>query len=177
MLLNENEIDKKLPAHAAELLGPSEAIGYVTHPRLLSSSMLLVMTAVISGLILFSVVVEPRFIRLMALPAMPLLGGFAARLMHSPVIFVTDYRIVSARRFCKPISINLDQLAAFRVRQNFLERLLGYGDILLLVHPRQYLGEGIYLKFTLSRLPDADSFNSAISKAAAAIGVSIINKN
>jgi hypothetical protein len=132
--------------------------------------MFVVMSAVVLGLVVFSIIVEPGFIRLLSLPAIPLLGGVAASRLHSPVIFVTDRRIVSARRFFKPLSLGLERLKAIRVQQNRLGRLLGYGELLLLFHPPQDLGEGVFLRFTLSKLPDAASLGSAISAAAGALG-------
>jgi hypothetical protein len=131
--------------------------------------MLVVMAAVVLGLVVFSLIVEPGFIRLLSLPAIPLLGGLVASLTHSPVIFVTDRRIVLARRFLKPLSLDLERLEAIRVQQNLLGRLLGYGELLLLFHPHQDLGEGVFLKFTLSKLPDAASLGLAISAAAGAL--------
>ncbi|NPU84048.1 MAG: PH domain-containing protein [Syntrophaceae bacterium] len=155
-----------MPAYAARLLEPLEGVRYLTRPRLLSLGMLVVMTAVVLGLVVFSIVVEPGFIRLLSLPAFPLLGGLIASLMHAPVIFVTDRRIVFARRFLKPLSLGLERLEATQVRQNPLGRLLGYGELNLLFQPPQDLGEGIFLRFTLSKLPDAASLNSAISVSA-----------
>jgi hypothetical protein len=51
---------------------------------------------------------------LLSLPAIPLLGSLIASLMHSPVIFVTDRRIVFARRFLKPLSLSLERLEAMQ---------------------------------------------------------------
>jgi hypothetical protein len=127
------------------------------------------MSAVVIGLVVFSIIVEPGFIRLLSLPALPLLGGFAASLMHSPVIFVTDCRIVFARRFLKPLSLGLERLEAIRIQQNRLGRLLGYGELLLLFQPPQGLGEGVFHQITLSKLPDTASLGSAISAAAGAL--------
>ena len=165
----EQEIGKELPAYAARMLAPCEGVRYLTRPRLLSLGMFVVMSAVVLALVVYSIVVEPGFIRLLSLPAIPLLGGVAASLMHSPVIFVTDRRIVFARRFLKPLSLGLERLEAIRVQQNRLGRLLGYGELLLLSQPLQDLGEGVFHQITLSKLPDAASLGSAISAAAGAL--------
>lgn len=155
-----------MPAYAARLLEPHEGVRYLTRPCLLSMGMLVVMTVVVLGLVIFSIIVEPGFIRLLSLPAFPLLGGFIAFLVHSPVIFVTDSRIVFARRFMKPLSLGLERLEGIQVRQNSLGRLLGYGELILLFQPSQDLGKGVFLQFALSRLPDAASLDSEISAAA-----------
>jgi hypothetical protein len=162
-----------VPAHAARLLAPEEGVRYVTRPRLMSLDVLLVMTAVVLGLVLFSMLVEPGFIRLLSLPAFPLLGGFAGRLTLSPVIFVTDRRLVFARRFCKPLSLDLERLKAIRVQQKPLGRLLRYGNLVLLFQPLQDLGEGVFIRFKLEKLPDAVSLGSAISAAAGALGIDV----
>jgi hypothetical protein len=167
--LLDEEIAKKMSAYAARLLEPHEEVIYLTRPRFLSLGMLVVMTTLVLGLIVFSIVVEPGFIRMLSLPAIPLLGGLIASLTHSPAVFVTDRRILLARRFLKPLSLDLRRLEVIRVRQNPLEHLLGYGELLLLLQPPQYLGEGVFLQFTLSRLPDAASLVSAISAAASAL--------
>ena len=133
--MSEQEMAKEMQAYAARLLAPREGVRYLTRPRFLSLGMLVVMAAVVLGLVVFSIVVEPGFIQLLNLPAIPLLGGLIASLTHSPVIFVTDRRIVFARRFLKPLSLDLKRLSAIRVQQNSLERLLGYGELLLLFHP------------------------------------------
>ena len=165
----DQETAQGIPAHAARLLLPREGVRYRTRPRVLSLGMLVFMAVVALALVVFSIIVEPGFIRMLSLPAIPVVGSLAAFLAHRPVIFVTDRRIVFARRFLKPMSLDLERLEAFRVRQNPLGRLLGYGDLLLLFRPPQDLGEGVFLRFTLSRLPDAASLGSAASAAASAL--------
>jgi hypothetical protein len=108
------------------------------------------------------VIEDPGFMRLFIIPAIPVLGGFAGYLIHSPVILVTDRRIVSARRFFKPLYLDLEKLDTLRVQQNPLGRLLGYGTLVLLLHPPQDLGEGVFLRFELKKLPDPASLGSAI---------------
>ena len=49
------------------------------------------------------------------------LGSLAAALTFSPVILVTDRRVVSARRFCEPLSLDLERLEAIRVQQTPLD--------------------------------------------------------
>jgi hypothetical protein len=168
--LSEQEIAQKVPAYAARLLTPREGVRYLTRPRLLPLYMLVFMAAVVLGVVVFSTVIEdPGFMRLLIIPAIPVLGGFAGYLIHSPVILVADHRIISARRFFKPLSLDLEKLESFRVRQNPLGRLLGYGTLVLLFHPPRDLGEGIFLRFELKKLPDAASLGSAILAAAGAL--------
>lgn len=164
---------QEVPAHAARLLAPREGVRYLTRLRLMSLDVLVVMAAVVLGLVVFSVVVERGFIRLLSLPAIPLLGGYAARLTFSPVILVTDRRVVFARRFCQPLSLGLERLKAIRVQQNRLGRLLGYGKLLLLFRPPRDLGEGVFIRFTLKKLPDAASLGSAISTAVGVLGIDV----
>ena len=143
-----------MPAYAMRLLTPREGVRYITRPRLLPLYMLVFMAAVVLGVVAFSAVIEDTgFMRLLIIPAIPVLGGFAAYLIHSPVILVTDRRIISARRFFKPLSLDLEKLEALRVGQNPLGRLLGYGTLVLLFHPPQDLGEGVFLRFELEKLP------------------------
>jgi hypothetical protein len=165
----DSQATPAIPAYAARLLKPREGVRYRTRPRVLSLGMFVFMAAVALALSVFSIIVEPGFIRLLSLPAIPVLGSLAAFLLHSPVIFVTDRRIVYARRLLKPLSFDLEGLEAVRVVQNRLGRLLGYGELHLLFQPPQDLGEGVFLRFTLSRLPDAASLASATSAAASAL--------
>ena len=170
--MSEQEITQKMPAHAARLLTPREGIRYLTRPRLLPLYMLVFMAAVVLGVILFSAVIEdPGFMRLLSIPAIPVLEGFAGYLLHSPVILVTDRRVVSASRFRKPLFLDLEKLEAMQVKQNPLGRLLGYGTLVLLSHPPRDLGEGVFLRFVLKKLPDASSLGSAILAAADAIRI------
>jgi hypothetical protein len=168
--LSEQEIAQKVPAYAAPLLTPCEGVRYLTRPRLLPLYVLVLMAAVVLGVVVFSAVIEdPGFMRLLIIPSIPLLGGFAGYLIHSPVILVTDRRIISARRFFKPLSLDLEKLEALRVQQNPLGRLLGYGTLVLLFHPPRDLGEGVFLRFELKKLPDAASLGSGILAAAGAL--------
>lgn len=168
--MSEQEIAHKVPAYATRLLTPREGLRYLTRPRLLPLYMLVFVLAVVLGVVVFSAVVEdPGFTRLLIIPTIPVLDGFAGYLLHTPVILVTDHRIISARRFFKPLSLDLERLEALRVQKNPIERLLGYGTLVLLFHPPRDLGEGVFLRFELKKLPDAASLGSAISAAVGAL--------
>ena len=167
--MSEHEMAQKVPAYAARLLAPREEVRYLSRPRWVSLDLFLVMAAVVLGLVGYSVVVEPGFIRLLTLPVLPCLGSAAAALTFSPVILVTDRRVVSARRFREPLSLGLERLEAIRVQQTPLGRLLGYGKLLLVAQPPRDLGKGIFVRFTLTNLPDAAALGSAISAAAGAL--------
>ena len=52
------------------------------------------------------------------------------------------------------------------LQQRAVERLLGYGRLHLLVRPPGDLGEDVFLRYELSRLPDACALTAAISTAA-----------
>jgi hypothetical protein len=123
--------------------------------------------SIVLALVVFSAIVEPGFIRLLALPAFPLVGMCAGSVLHSPVIFVTDRRIVYARRFEKPQAFELAKLKATRVKQTRLERLLSFGELHLLFDPPEDRGEGVFLAYTLSRLPDPNALSIKIQSAAA----------
>lgn len=170
--LSDQGIAQKVPAYAARLLAHSEGVRYLMRPRLLSLYMLVFMMAVVLTLVSFSVVInDPGFLRLLSIPALPVLGGIAGYFLNSPVILITDHRIVSARRFCKPLSLYLKNLERMRVQQTPLERLLGYGTLhLLFPHPQNH-GEGAFLIYSLEKLPDATSLASAISTAVRALRI------
>jgi hypothetical protein len=134
--------------------------------------MLVFMVTVVLALVAFSVVIEdPGFLRLLSIPALPVLGGIAGYFLHSPVIFVTDRRVVSARRFCKPLSLDLEKLEKMRVQKTPLGSLLGYGTLHLLFHHLRDHGEGVFLSYSLEKLPDATSLALAISMAARALRI------
>jgi len=162
----------KVPAHAARLLAGGEGVSYLTRPRMLPLSMLVFMVAVVVAMVAFSVLIrDPGFLRLLSIPALPVIGVFAGYFLHSPVICVTDRRVLSARRFVRPLSLDLGKLEKMRVRQTPLGRLLGYGTLdLLFPHPVER-GEGVYLSYSLERLPDANSLAAAISSAVRALGL------
>lgn len=157
-----------MPAHVARLLATGEGVRYLTRPRLLPMRMLVFLAAVVLGVVVFSVVIEdPGFMRLLSIPALPLVGGIVAHFLLSPVIFVTGQRVVSARRFLRPLSLDLDKLEQIRIEQTPLGRFLGYGTLHLLFPHPQDRGEGVVLNYSLEKLPDAASLASAISKAIA----------
>ena len=106
-----------MPAYATRLLVPRESISYVTRPRAVGLGMLLALGAILLALAVFSAIVDPGFLRLASLPAFPLLGAELGNLIHRPVIFVTDRRVVSARRGQTPLSIDLDRLKAMGLQQ------------------------------------------------------------
>ncbi len=171
--MSEREMARGVPAYAARLLAPQEGVRHLTRPRWVALDMLVVMAAIVLALVIYSLVVEPGFIRLVILPVLPFLGTFAAAVTYSPVILVTDRRIVSARRFSEPLSLGLERLVAIRVQQNLLEGVLGYGKLLLLLRPLRDLGDGVFVRIMLTRLPDAASLGSAISAAAGALGIDV----
>lgn len=154
-----------MPAYATRLLIPQESVGYITHPRAVRLGMLLALGVIVLALAVFSFIVDPGFIRLASLPAFPLLGAHLSNLMHRPVIFVTDRRVVSASRGQTPLAIGLDRVKAIRLQQNAVERLCGYGSLHLLVQPDEGLGAGAFLTYRLSRLPNALALASAIATA------------
>ncbi len=171
--LSQQAIAQRVPAYAARLLAPREGVRYLTRRRWVGLDFLGVMAAVVLALVVYSVLVEPGFIRLLALPALPFLGSFAAALTLSPVILVTDLRVVFARRFSEPVSLGLERLRTIRLEQKSLGRLLGYGKLLLLIEPPPGLDEGVFSQITLTNLPDAASLGSAISAAAGALGIEV----
>ncbi len=161
----------KVPVHAARLLGLGEEVRYLMRPRVLPLYMLMGMATIVFAVGFVSVVIEdPGFMRLLSIPAIPMLGGIVGHLIHCPVILVTNRRILSASRFFKPLSLGLEELKALSVKQNPLGRLIGYGTLVLLVHPSQNVGGGAFLKFELKKLPDASALDRAILAAAAALG-------
>ncbi len=167
---------KALPGNASRIPAPNETVRDLTRPRAMRLGMLLVLGSILSALAKFSVIVEPGFIRLATLPALPLLGAHIAQLAHSRVIFVTDRRVVSAGRWSKPLSIKLVRLRAIRVQQSGLESRLRHGRLFLLVQPPQELGEGVFLTYELPRLADASTLGSAIAEATAMLGIELIGK-
>ncbi len=157
---------KRLPSHAARLLMPNEEIRYLTRPRWVSLQILLVFGFIVLALAICSVLLEdPGFFRLASLPGFPLLGGYAAHLTLCPVIFVTDHRIIYARRWNQPLCIDFEKLRGLRIQQSPLQRVLGFGEMSLLIDPIQKPKPGVFLQFTLSRLPDAIALKSAIDIA------------
>ncbi len=162
----KQQLTKTIPAYAMPLLAAGEAVRYLTRPRLLSMGMFIFMVTVLLGLTIFSLIVEPGFLRMLSLPALPIIGSLAASLVHSPAIFVTDRRIVFARRFLKPQIFPIGELQGCRVKQGGLGRLLGYGELLLFFRHPEDRREGVFLVFTLSRLPDAASLGAAVTAAA-----------
>ncbi len=164
------EIVQRVPAHVRRQLTFSEEVRYLTRPRLLPLYMLVFIAAVVLGMAVFSAVIEdPGFLRLLSIPALPVLGGVIGYFIQSPVIAVTNSRIISAGRFLKPRCLDLEKLQALRVEQNLLGRLIGYGTLVLLFHPREDRGEGVFLQFELKKLPDGPSLSSAILAAAGAL--------
>ncbi len=169
--MSKQEMGPRVPAHATRLLAPRERVRYLTRRRWVGLDFLGVMAAIVLGLVVYSILVEPGFIRLLALPALPFLGTFAARLTLSPVILVTERRVLLAQRFSEPVSLDLEQLRAIRVQQNAVGRLFGYGKLFLLVQPSPSLGEGVFSQIALTNLPDAVSLGSAITAATTALGI------
>jgi hypothetical protein len=160
---------KRLPSHAAKLLTPNEEVHYLTRPRWVSLQILLVFGSIVLVLAICSVLLEdPGFFRLASLPGFPLMGSYAAHLTLSPVVFVTDHRIISARRWNQPLSIDFEKLRKIRIQQSRLQRLLGFGEMSLLIDPIQNPRPGVFVQFTLSRLPDAIALETAIATFAGA---------
>ena len=157
----------RLPGHAARLLAPGETLRFVTRPRAARLGMVLVLGGIFIVLAIFSAIVEPGFIRLGILPALPLIGAHFGNLIIGPVIFVTDRRVVSAARGQKPLCIDLRRVKLVRVSQKKLERLFRYGDVYLFEpHPIDKR-EGFYTGYSLDMVADAQGLAAAISDALA----------
>lgn len=155
----------RLPAHAARLLEPGERVRYLTRPRTVRLGLLLVLGGVVLALAVFSAIVEPGFFRLAILPSLPFVGAYAGRLLHAPAILVTDRRILFARRWMPALSIGLAAVRGLRLRQSRTERLFGYGTLDVLAQPPMDRGEGVFLAYALTPLPDAAGLASAIAAA------------
>ena len=170
--MSSQYVAQKMPAYAVRLLAPGEGVRYLTRPRLLPLYMIVFMVAVVLTMVAFSVMIEdPGFLRLLSIPALPVLGAIAGHCLLSPVMLVTDRRVVSAQRFLKPLSLDLERLVKIQAQQTPLGRFLGYGALhLLFPHPRDH-GEGVFLSYSLEKLSDATSLASAISTAARALRI------
>jgi len=164
---------KKLPAHATRILEPGESVLYLTRPRWVPLDFLSVVAVIALGLVVYAVLVEPGFIGLLILPALPFVGRFAAALTYSQIIFVTENRLMVARRFNQPLSLGLEWLKAIRIQQNRVQRMLGYGKLFLLVRvPRNHNQEALF-QIKLTSLPDAAALALVITGAASAKGIAI----
>jgi hypothetical protein len=160
-------MNASVPVHVARLLSPGETIRYLTRPRPMSLGVLSTMTMAVLAVAAFSIVIEqPGFIGLLAVPGAPLIGGIGGYLLHAPVIFVSNGRLVMAARFREPQIFDLQLLEAVRIKQNALERRLGFGEVWLLFLPLENRGEGLFFQFKLSRVPDAAALADAITSAA-----------
>lgn len=162
MYVPDHAPSPRLPAYAARLLEPDEAVRYRTRPRAMGLGLRVALGAILGALATFSVLVEPGFIRLAILPALPLVGTLGGHWLHSPVIFVTTRRVVYAGRWLRPLSIDLARLKAVRIQQGRVERRLGYGRLLLLVTPLEDLGEDVFVRHEFARLPDAAALAAAL---------------
>ncbi|MBL8488391.1 MAG: PH domain-containing protein [Rhodocyclaceae bacterium] len=166
--MGEKDRVRELPAHAARLLAPGEGVRHVTRPRAVRLGLLLFLGGIVLALAVFSAIVEPGFIRLAVLPALPLVGAHAGRMLHSPAIFVTDRRLVFARRWMPALVVGMADVKGLRVRQSALERLLGYGTLDVLVQPPEDRGEGVFLSYALTPLPDAAALASVLAEGMSA---------
>ncbi len=157
----------RLPGHAARLLAPGETVRFVTRPRAARLGMVLVLGSIFIVLAIFSAIVEPGFIRLGVLPALPLIGAHFGNLIISPVIFVTDRRVISAARGQKPLCVDLRRVKAVKISQKKLERFFRYGDVYLLEsHPFENR-DGFYTGNSLDMVADAQGLAAAVSDACA----------
>jgi ADP-ribosylglycohydrolase len=157
----------RLPGHAARLLAPGETVRFVTRPRAARLGIVLVLGGIFVVLAIFSAIVEPGFIRLGILPALPLIGAHFGHLAIRPVIFVTNRRVISAARGQKPLIVELRRVKAVNISQKKLERLFSYGDVQLL-EPHPFDGrEGFYTGYSLDMVADAQGLAAAVTHACA----------
>ncbi|MBL8490993.1 MAG: PH domain-containing protein [Rhodocyclaceae bacterium] len=159
----EKDRIRELPAHAARLLAPGERVRHVTRPRAVRLGLLLFLGGIVLALAVFSAIVEPGFFRLAVLPALPLVGAHAGRMLHAPAIFVTDRRLVFARRWMPALVVGLADVKGLRVHRSTLERLFGYGTLDVLVQPPEDCGEDVFMSYALAPLPDAPALASALA--------------
>ena len=164
---------QRVPAYVTRLLAPGEGVRHLTRPSWVALDLLVLMLPVALGLVVYSALLEPGFIRLLALPALPLLGSMAAAFSRAPLIVVTDRRFMFARRFRALRYLSLEWLEAIRVHQHWGGRLLGYGELLLSIRRPPGMAEPGVFGIRLGNLPDAAALGSAISAAAAALHLDV----
>lgn len=155
----------RIPRHAARLLVPGETVRFVAHPRAARLGMVLTLGGIFVVLAVFSAIVEPGLIRLGILPVLPLIGAHLGQLLMSPVILVTDRRVISAARGQRPLCVDLNRIKVVRISQKKLERFFAYGDVYLLEpHPTEQR-EGFYVGQALDRVADPQRLAAAVTDA------------
>lgn len=157
---------RKIPRYAAKLLAPDEHVVFVTHPRAVRLGLALTLGSIFLVLAIFAAIVQPGMIGLGVLPGLPLLGAHFGHLLISPVIFVTNRRVVSAARGQKPLSVDLIKVKRVLLSQKRLERVFGYGDVDVLVHHPFSPQEGTYVGYGMAMVADASGLVAAISAGA-----------
>lgn len=155
----------RIPGHAECLLAPGETVSFITHPRAARLGMQLVLGGIFLALAIFSLIVEPGFIRLGILPALPLIGAHFGSMLIRPVIMVTNRRVISAARGQRPLSVELGRASVVRVSQKKLERIFGYGDVYLLAPHPAAVGPITYVGQVLEMVADAHGLAAAVSAA------------
>ncbi len=156
----------RIPRYAAKLLAPDEQVVFVTHPRAARLGLVLTLGSIFLVLAVFAAIVQPGMIGLGVLPGLPLLGAHFGHLVISPVIFVTDRRVVSAARGQKPLSVDLAKVKRVLLSQKKLERIFHYGDVDVLIHHPVAQQEGSYIGYGLAMVADASGLVEAISAGA-----------
>lgn len=158
---------RKIPRYAAKLLAADEHVVFVTHPRAVRLGLALTLGGIFLVLAIFAAIVQPGMIGLGVLPGLPLLGAHFGHLVISPVIFVTNRRVVSAARGQKPLSVDLIKVKRVLLSQKRLERLFGYGDVDVLIHHPLSPQERTYVGYGMAMVADASGLVAAISAGTA----------
>lgn len=156
----------RIPRYAAKLLAPDEQVVFVTHPRAARLGLVLTLGSIFLVLAIFAAIVEPGMIGLGVLPGLPLLGAHVGHLVISPVIFVTDRRVVSAARGQKSLAVDLAVVKRVRLSQKTLERFFHYGDVDVLIRHPVDQREGTYIGYEMAMVADARGLAEAISAGA-----------
>ena len=148
------------------MLTPQEKLLYSTRQRWISLQMLAVFGSIVVAVAICAFLLkDPGFLGLASLPAFPLIGSGLGHLMFSPAIFVTDQRIVYARRFEKPVSIDFVNLRGLRIRQTRAQQFFGFGELSVLIDPPGGPQPDRFLSFSFPRLPDAVALQQAVVTA------------
>ncbi len=156
----------RIPRYAAKLLAPDEQVVFVTHPRAVRLGLVLTLGSIFLVLEVFAAIVQPGMIGLGVLPGLPLLGAHFGHLVISPVIFVSDRRVVSAARGQRPLSVDLVKVKRVLLRQKKLERIFHYGDVDVLIQHPATPQEGGYIGYEMAMVADAKGLVGAICAGA-----------
>lgn len=152
---------------------PDEPIVHRAGPHWVSQDITLALAALVLGTVLWSWLIDPGFIRFVIIPAVPLVLRLAVdipRYWHFEVVLTTRRLVVNVGIVRDVFhELPVSEIAHVSTRRNALGRLMGFGDVDVVVESPGPAGEAVRGTYTMRYVRRPEELAEAVRGASEAL--------